>query len=67
MKYTSIIQNGGSSMEDDSRPFFNSEVIMTSLLLLKIVNEFVNLLILTSLPHSCFESHHAMLLPCVAD
>jgi len=47
MKYTSIIQNGGSTMEDDSRPFFNSEVIMTSLLLLKIINVFVNFLILT--------------------
>ena len=54
-------------MEDDSRPFFNSKVIMTSLLLLKIINEFVNFLILTSLPHRCFESHHEMLLPCVAD
>ena len=41
-------------MEDDSRPFFNSEVTMTSLLLLKIANEFVNFLILTSLLHSCF-------------
>ena len=34
-------------MEDDSRPSFNSEVIMTSLLLLKIVDVFVNFLILT--------------------
>ena len=47
MKYASIIQNGGSTMEDDSRPSFNSEVIMTSLLLLKIVDVFVNFLILT--------------------
>ena len=47
MKYTSVIQNGGFTMEDYSRPFFNSEVIMTWLLLLKIVNVFVNFLILT--------------------